>query len=177
MSPFVVLLGFAVLACQNPPPSRTDAPATDAQRAPSPDTQRAPVADTPRAQAPAPAPPAAVAAVQRGQADTTVLRALAVLDSLIPLRAPGSLSTADQRTWGEQTEWLKTLKGRIESLLTLVVTPAESVAVPAPVERKNLKALQEEAEQESAKLVLSSAPLRARHGAAMTAIRAMKEKS
>ena len=30
MSPFVVVLGFAVLACQNPPPSRTDAPATDA---------------------------------------------------------------------------------------------------------------------------------------------------
>jgi hypothetical protein len=106
-----------------------------------------------------------------------VLRALAVLDSLIPVRAPGSLSAADQRTWAEQTEWLKTLKGRIESLLSLVVTPAESVAVPAPVERKNIKALQEEAEQESAKLVLSSAPLRSRHDAAMTAIRAMKEKS
>ena len=175
MSPFVVLLGFAVLACQNPPPSRTDAPATDAQRAPSPDTQRTPAADAQRAQAPA--PPAAAAAVRRGQADTTVLLAMAVLDSLIPLRAPGSLSAADQRTWGEQTEWLKTLKGRIESLLTLVVTPAESVAVPAPVERKNIKALQEEAEQESAKLVLSSAPLRARHDAAMTAIRNMKEKS
>jgi hypothetical protein len=175
MSPFVVLLGFAVLACQNPPPSRTDAPATDAQRAPSPDAQRTPPADTQRAQAPAPA--AAAAAVQRGQADTTVLRAVAVLDSLIPLRAPGSLSAADQRTWGEQTEWLKTLKGRIETLLSLVVTPAESVAVPAPVERKNIKALQDEAEQESAKLVLSSAPLRARHDAAMTVIRNMKEKS
>ena len=170
MSPFVVLLGFAVLACQNPPPSRTDAPATDAQPASSPDTQRPPVPDTQRAPAP-PAPP-----LQRAQADTTVIRALAVLDSLIPLRAPGSLSAADQRTWGEQTEWLKTLKGRIENLLSLVVTPAESVAVPAPVERKNIKALQEEADQESAKLVLSSAPLRARHDVAMTAIRAMKEK-
>jgi hypothetical protein len=106
-----------------------------------------------------------------------VIRALAVLDSLIPLRAPGSLSAADQRTWAEQTEWLKTLKGRIETLLSLVVTPAESVAVPAPVEGKNIKALQEEAEQESAKLVLSSAPLLARHDVAMTAIRAMKEKS
>jgi hypothetical protein len=105
-----------------------------------------------------------------------VLRALAVLDSLIRLRAPGSLSAADRRTWAEQTEWLKTLKGRIESLLSLVVTPAESVAVPAPVERKNIKALQEEAGQESAKLVLGSAPLRARHDVAMTAIRAMKEK-
>lgn len=170
MSPFVVVLGVAVLACQNPPPSRTDAPATDAQRtpAPPPDTQRTPASDTPRA----PAPP-----VQRAQADTTVTRALAVLDSLIPLPAPGSLSAADRRTWGEQTEWLKTLKGRIESLLSLVVTPSESVAVPAPVERKNIKALQDEAEQESAKLVLSSAPLRARHDAAMTAIRNMKEKS
>jgi hypothetical protein len=48
--------------------------------------------------------------------------------------------------------------------------------VPAPVERKNIKALQEEAGQESAKLVLGSAPLRARHDVAMTAIRAMKEK-
>ena len=170
MSPFVVVLGLAVLACQNPPPSRTDAPATDAQPTPPPDTQRAPAPDAPRAPAPAPALP-------RAQADTTVLRALAVLDSMIPLRAPGSLSAAEQRTWGEQTEWLKTLKGRIESLLSLVVTPAESVAVPAPVERKNIKALQEEAEQESAKLVLSSALLRSRHDAAMTAIRAMKEKS
>ena len=175
MSPFVVVLGFAVLACQNPPPSRTDAPATDAQPTPPPDTQRTPAADTQRAHAPAPA--SAAAAVQRGQADTTVIRALAVLDSLIPLRAPGSLSAGEQRTWAEQTEWLKTLKGRIESLLSLVVTPAESVAVPAPVERKNIKALQEEAEQESAKLVLSSAPLRSRHDAAMTAIRAMREKS
>ena len=170
MSPFVVVLGLAVLACQNSPPSRTDAPATDAQPTPPPDTQRAPAPETPR-------DPATAPAVQRGQADTTVIRALAVLDSLIPLRAPGSPSAAEQRTWAEQTEWLKTLKGRIESLLSLVVTPAESVAVPAPVERKNLKALQEEAEQESAKLVLNSAPLRARHDAAMTAIRAMKEKS
>jgi len=169
MSPFVVVLGLAVLACQNPPPPRTDAPATDAQPAPPPDTQRTPAPETPR-------DPAAAPAVQRGQADTTVIRALAVLDSLIPLRAPGSPSAAEQRTWAEQTEWLKTLKGRIETLLSLVVTPAESVAVPAPVERKNIKALQEEAEQESAKLVLSSAPLRARHDAAMTAIRAMKEK-
>ena len=55
MSPFVVLLGFAVLACQNPPPSRTDAPARDAQPTPPPDTQRTPAADTQRAQAPAPA--------------------------------------------------------------------------------------------------------------------------
>jgi len=169
MSPFVVLLGLSVLACQNPPPSRTDAPATDAQPAPPPDPQRAPAPAPPR-------DPASDPAVQRGQADTTVIRALAVLDSLIPLRAPGSMNAAEQRTWGEQTEWLKTLKGRIESLLSLVVTPAESVAVPAPVERKNIKALQEEAEQESAKLVLSSAPLRARHDVAMTAIRAMKEK-
>ena len=167
MSRFVLVLGLAVLACQNPPPSRTDAPATDAQATTPPDTQRAPAPDTPRAPAPS---------VQWAHADTTVLRALAVLDSLIPLRAPGSLSAAERRTWGEQTEWLKTLKGRIESLLSLVVTPAESVAVPAPVERKNIKALQEEAEQESAKLVLSSAPLRSRHDAAMTAIRNMKEK-
>lgn len=170
MSPFVVVLGFAVLACQNPPPSRTDAPATDAQPVPPPDTQRTPAPETPR-------DPAAAPAVQRGQADTTVIRALVVLDSLIPLRAPRSLSAADQRTWAEQTEWLKTLKGRIETLLSLVVAPSESVAVPAPVERKNIKALQDEAEQESAKLVLSSASLRARHDVAMTAIRAMKEKS
>ena len=170
MSPFVVVLGLAVLACRNPSPSRTDAPATDAQPTPPPDTQRAPAPETPR-------DPAAAPAVQRGQADTTVIRALTVLDSLIPLRAPGSPTAAEQRTWAEQTEWLKTLKGRIESLLSLVVTPAESVAVPAPVERKNIKALQDEAEQESAKLVLSSAPLRSRHDAAMSAIRAMKEKS
>jgi hypothetical protein len=176
MSPFVVVLGFGILACQNPPPSRTDTPATDAQRTPVPDTQPTPA--TGAQQAPAPgAQRTAVPPAQLAQTDTTVLRALAVLDSLIPLRAPSSLSSADQRTWSEQTEWLKTLKGRIETLLSLVVTPAQSVAVPAPVERKNIKALQEEAEQESAKLVLSSAPLRARHDAAMTAIRAMKEKS
>lgn len=176
MSPFAVLLGCAVLACQNPPPERTDAPATDAQRVPDPNSPRAPGAEAP----PTPAPEAqraSAAATQRAPADTTVLRALAVLDSLIPLRAPRSLSAADQRTWTEQTEWLKTLKERIETLLSLVVTPAESVAVPAPVERKNIKALQEEADQESAKLVLSSAALRARHEVAMTAIRAMKEKS
>lgn len=165
MSPFAVVLGFAVLACQNPPPSRTDAPATDAQRTPAPDAPRPPAGDDQRA------PDA-----QRAPADTTVLRALAVLDSLIPIRTPASSSAADQRVWAEQTEWLKTIKGRIETLLSLVVTPAESVAVPAPVERKNIKALQEEAEQESGKLVLSSAALRARHDVAMAAIRNMKEK-
>jgi len=176
MSPFAVVLGLAVLACQNPPPSRTDAPGTDAQPTPPPDTQRTPATDAPQAPAPA-AQPTAIPPAQLAQTDTTVIRALAVLDSLIPLRAPGSLSAAEQRTWAEQTEWLKTLKGRIETLLSLVVTPAESVAVPAPVERKNIKALQDEAEQESAKLVLSSAPLRSRHDVAMSAIRAMKEKS
>ena len=176
MSPFAVVLGLAVLACQNPPPSRTDAPGTDAQPTPPPDTQRTPATDAPQAPAPA-AQPTAIPPAQLAQTDTTVIRALAVLDSLIPLRAPGSLSAAEQRTWAEQTEWLKTLKGRIETLLSLVVTPAESVAVPAPVERKNIKALQDEAEQESTKLVLSSAPLRSRHDVAMSAIRAMKEKS
>ena len=168
MSPFAVLLGLAVLACENPPSSRTAPPATDAQRVSAPDSPPAPGAGTPRTPA---------AETQRAPADSTVLRALAVLDSLIPLRPPGSLSAADRQTWAEQTEWLKSLKGRIETLLSLVVTPAESVAVPAPVERKNITALQEEAVQESAKLVLSSAPLRARHEVAMTAIRNMKEKS
>lgn len=83
-----------------------------------------------------------------------------VLDSLIPVPAPRSLTPAQARTWSAQAAWLKSLKARIQNLLALVVTPAEKVAPPAPIVPKNIKALQEEAEEESRRLALTSGLLR-----------------
>ena len=96
-----------------------------------------------------------------------------MLDSLISVPAPRSLTVAERRTWSEQTTWLKSIKDRIGNLLALVVAPA-TVPTPAPIDQKNLLALEQEAEQESLKFDLSSPPVRARHEAAMNAIRSMK---
>jgi len=109
-------------------------------------------------------------AAQRPERNPTALRALKVLDSLIPIPAPRSLTRAQIRTWADQTTWLKRLRERIRNLLSLVVAPA-TVPTPAPIDQKHLLALQQEAEKESPQFDLSSRRLKARHDAAMTAIR------
>ena len=106
-------------------------------------------------------------------ADSNAVRALKVIDSLIPLPPPRSLAAGQARVWSEQTVWLKTLRERIRSLLSLVVAPAK-VPTPAPIDQKNAAALLKEAEEESLKFDLSSPPIRARHEAAMNAIRNLK---
>jgi len=103
----------------------------------------------------------------------TAVRALKVLDSLIPTPAPRSLTPAQVRTWTEQTAWLKSLRERIRNLLSLVVAPA-TVPTPAPIDQKNLLALQKEAEEESLRFALTSPWLQARHDAAIGAIRKIK---
>jgi hypothetical protein len=112
-------------------------------------------------------------AAQPPERNPTALRALKVLDSLIPAPAPRSFTRAQTRTWANQTTWLKSLRERIRNLLSLVVAPAK-VPTPAPIDQKNLLALQEEAEKESLRFDLSSRRLKARHDAAMAAIRNMK---
>lgn len=105
--------------------------------------------------------------------DSNAVRALKVIDSLIGLPTPGSLAAGPFRIWSEQTAWLKTVRERIRTLLSLVVAPAK-VPTPAPIDQKNVLALQKEAEEESQKFDLSSPPIKARHEAAMTVIRNMK---
>ena len=113
-------------------------------------------------------------AAQRPPAsDSNAVRALRVIDSLIPLPPPRSLAAGQSRVWSEQTAWLRTLRDRIRTLLSLVVAPAK-VPTPAPIDQKNAAALLKEADEESLKFDLSSPPVRARHEAAMNAIRNMK---
>lgn len=114
------------------------------------------------------------AAAQGAVPDSTVVGAIKVLDSLIPVPPPKSLTRAQAGTWQEHTAWLKDLKARMENLLAMVVAPAKTVAPPAPIAPKNIAALQEEAEVESRKFVLTSSLLKARHEIAMNAIRNMK---
>jgi hypothetical protein len=118
-------------------------------------------------QAPAPA------AAQRPDANPTVLRALEVIDSVTRSPLPGAASRADGRALTEQNAWFRTLRDRLQNLLSLVVAPAK-VEQPAPVEGKHLKALQEEAEKESQQQPVGSAALRARQDRVMEAIRNMK---
>jgi len=110
---------------------------------------------------------------QKGVRDSAAHRAVAVLDSLIPLPAPGSLTRVQREAWTEQTTWLKSLRERVQNLLALVVAPAK-VHIHAPIDQKNLLALQAEAEQESLKFDLSNLLLKARHEAAMASIRNIK---
>jgi hypothetical protein len=56
----------------------------------------------------------------------------------------------------------------------MVQTPAQRVARPAPVDDKNIKALQEEATAEAVKFTAISNILKTRHDIAMNAIRNMK---
>ena len=114
-----------------------------------------------------------LAAQRPPTSDSNAVRALKVIDSLIPLPPPRSLAAGESRVWSEQTAWLKTLRERLRTLLSLVVAPAK-VPTPAPIDQKNALALQKEAEEESLKFELSSPPVRARHEAAMNAIRDMK---
>lgn len=113
------------------------------------------------------------AAAQRPVPNPTFLRAVEVFDSLIPLPRPRSLTAAQARTWMEQTTWLQSLKARIRNLLRLVVAPAK-VSTPAPIDKKNILALQEEAQQESLRFDLTSHLLKARHDVAMNAIRNLR---
>jgi len=133
------------------------------------------VAQQPQQTQPAPPPPPAPQApsVPQGEPNPAAQLAVRVLDSLISLPAPVSLTVAERRTWSEQTTWLKSLKDRIRNLLSMVVAPA-TVPTPAPIDQKNVLALQQEAEQESLKFDLSSPPIRARHEAALKAIRSIK---
>ena len=118
--------------------------------------------------------PVPLAISQRPARDSTLVRAWKVIDSLIPEPAPKSLTRAQAKMWLEQTAWLKSLKARIENLLLLVVAPAATVAPPAPVDPKNIKALQDEAAAESQRLTFTFNQLQARHDHAMNAIRNMK---
>ena len=59
-----------------------------------------------------PVPPAIS---QRPARDSAIVHAWKVIDSLIPVRAPNSLTRAEAKTWLQQTDWLKSLKARIEN--------------------------------------------------------------
>jgi hypothetical protein len=112
------------------------------------------------------------AAAQRPERNPTVVRAFEVLDSLV--RAPQPrLSAADARAWTQQKAWFTDLRARIQNLLAMVVAPAK-VPTPAPVDEKNVEALQKEAETESEKFATLVGQLKTRHDVAMNAIRNMK---
>ena len=118
-----------------------------------------------------PVPPAIS---HRPARDSAIVSAWKVIDSLIPLRAPKSLTQEQAKAWLEQTDWLKSLNARIENLIDLVVAPAQRVAPPAPIDPKNIKALQDEAVAESRRFTFTSELLQTRHDKAMNAIRNMK---
>jgi hypothetical protein len=114
-------------------------------------------------------------AAEREDKNPTVVRALEVVDSLLTHPAPrNALRVADVAVATEQATWFKSLRDRLTTLLTMVQTPAQRVARPAPVDDKNIKALQEEATAEAVKFTSISNILKTRHDIAMNAIRNMK---
>lgn len=126
-------------------------------------------------QNPTPGRPSVAVSAVREDRNPTVVRALEVVDSLLthPI-APRTLRGADVAVATEQATWFKSLRDRLTSLLTMVQTPAQRVAPPAPVDDKNIKALQEEATAEAVKFTSISNVLKTRHDIAMNAIRNMK---
>lgn len=70
-------------------------------------------------------------AAQRGERNPTVQRALEVLDSLIPLPAPWSLTPGQIRTWSDQPTWLTSLRERIRNLLSLQLKARHAAAMNA----------------------------------------------
>lgn len=120
-------------------------------------------------------PGSASVASARADRNPTVVQALEVMDSLIQHPAPRALlRPGDAAVAAEQTAWFKSLRDRLTTMLSLVRTPAERVAPPAPVDDKNIKALQSESTAEAVKFTSLSNVLKTRHDIAMNAIRNMK---
>ena len=169
MSLYVAVLLVGVLACKAP---QAEAPAQPQGEAQQPTATPAPE------QAPSSVPKqaqAVAATARREDRNPTVIRALEVIDSLLahPV-APAGVGAAERGVVVEQAAWFRSLRDRLASLLSLVQTPTERAAVPAPVDSKNIKALQEEATAEAVKFTSISNVLKTRHDLAMNAIRNMK---
>ena len=169
MSLYVAVLVVGVLACRAP---QAEAPVQAQSEAPKPTEAPAPEQAPASAQRPA---QAVAATAKREDRNPTVIRALEVIDSLLAHPVVLAKAGAAEREVGaEQTAWFRSLRDRLASLLSLVQTPTERAAVPAPVGSKNVKALQEEATSEAVKFTSISNILKTRHDIAMNAIRNMK---
>jgi hypothetical protein len=126
-------------------------------------------------QTPVPTRPSPTVSAVRKDQNPTVVHALEVVDSLLAHPVPRkALRAADAGVAEEQTAWFKSLRDRLTTLLSMVQTPSQRVALPAPVDDKNIKALQEEATAEAVKFTAISNVLKTRHDVAMNAIRNMK---
>lgn len=98
-------------------------------------------------------------------ADSSVAGTMALLDSLIRVPAPRGLTAAQGQEWSRHTTWLRSVKSRLQT----------QVRTSDPGKGGNLlRTLQAQLLAEGQRMSLSFPSLRARHDAAMNAIRNMK---
>lgn len=105
------------------------------------------------------------------------------LAAAIAAPMPDGLDAAGQRAWTAQTEWLETVRRRVEAIGVRggVVTPRD-VATGRPTGRRasradmdrDLDALRQAVEAESRRFTTLSNVMKARHDVAMNSIRNMK---
>jgi hypothetical protein len=129
------------------------------------------------------------AAVRAQEDDTrrtfTLPHVLEVVGRAIDQPPPPELSAADRQNWDEQTEWLKSVRKRLQETgerLGLVPPARERGSGMATgrrtyepiVIRRELEALQTTIQQESRKFQTLSNAQKARHDMAMNAVRNLK---
>jgi hypothetical protein len=109
---------------------------------------------------------------------------LEALSGVIDQPVPARLSAEDQKTCAAQTDWLKTVRNRVEALgmQNGVLAPRDVASGQAtgrrqyspPIFRKDLAVLQQTVEKEAQPFNSLSGVLKTRHDIAMNAIRNMK---
>lgn len=105
----------------------------------------------------------------------TVADALLKLQDLIDQPTPDELARPDLDAYRVQTEWLRRVVARLKSPRDMATGQASGKRQHAPVTVKTeLDAMRKAIEAESTKFALQSNVLKARHEAAMAAIRNMK---
>jgi hypothetical protein len=111
----------------------------------------------------------------------TVPHVLEVVGKTIAQQAPTGLSAADQKSYSAQTEWLKSVRTRVEAMGTKtgVLTSRDAATGQAsgrrqyePIQvQKEIEALQKAIEAESRQFTALSNVMKTRHDTVMSAIR------
>jgi hypothetical protein len=107
---------------------------------------------------------------------------LEAVGQAIDMPMPAGLSAADQQAYAAHTEWLKSVRRRVEVLKSNVAAPADAAGEQSSEKRqhgaititKQWERLQATIEEESRKFNTLSNASKARHDIAMNAIRNMK---
>jgi cytochrome c556 len=105
----------------------------------------------------------------------TIPHVLEVVGKAADQPMPRGLSAADQKSYAAQTEWLKSVRSRVEDLGVKAGIMATDRRQYDPIKfQKEVAALQKAVEAESRQFTMLSNVMKTRHDTAMNAIRNMK---